>query len=214
MLTPTWTSARAGGAEDDRRAHRGDEAVGDPPGVLGAGQVVEEDRELVAAEAGDGVVRAQLVGQAGADRRQQQVAGLVPVRVVDLLEAVEVEEQDGERARARAQAAGAAQGMGDAVGEQRAVRQPGQRVVQRLVDELAARAGQVVDHRVERGDRGVELGVGRRRDPPGQVPGGHPAGDVGQRGEGLGAAAPSVEHGGVSTPQRAGVDAGNAPLDT
>ena len=53
-----------------------------------------EDRELVAAEAGDGVVGAQRVAQALAADLEQAVAGGVAERVVDLLEVVEVEEGD------------------------------------------------------------------------------------------------------------------------
>ena len=55
--------------------------------------VLEQDRELVAAEAGDGVGRAHRVGQALADVAQKLIAGVVPEAVVDLLEPVEVEHQ-------------------------------------------------------------------------------------------------------------------------
>ena len=53
-----------------------------------------EDRELVAAEPGDGVVLAQGVAQAIAADREQAVAGGVTERVVDALEVVEIEEGD------------------------------------------------------------------------------------------------------------------------
>ena len=62
---------------------------------------------------------------------QQLVAGVVAERVVDLLEAVEVHDQHGHAA-----AVAAARPRGrvlDAVAEQRAVGQAGERVVQRLV---------------------------------------------------------------------------------
>ena len=68
--------------------------------------------------------------QPGGDRLQQLVAGLVAERVVDLLEAVEVDE---ERGGLGAAAPGAGEHLLDAVEDQRAVGQPGQRIVQRLV---------------------------------------------------------------------------------
>ena len=68
-----------------------------------------------------------------ADVDEQAVAGLVAERVVDDLEAVEVEEEDGDAALAPARAP---QRLAEAVEEQRAVGQPGERVVQRAVGEL------------------------------------------------------------------------------
>ena len=53
---------------------------------------------------------------------------LVAERLVDLAEAIDVDEQDG---RGRALAAGRAQRVADAVGEERAARQAGERVVHR-----------------------------------------------------------------------------------
>jgi hypothetical protein len=198
--------ARAGGGDADARADgdlpagdrdglgdRLDQAVGDALGVADAVQVVEEDRELVPAEAGDGVVGPQRRGEPAGDGDEQLVPGLVAVRVVDLLEAVEVDEEDGEGGR-DALAARAGERVRDPVGEQRAVGQAGQRVVHRPVDEQAAGAREVVDHRVERGDGLAELGVAHGRHPDGEVPEGDPAAHVGQRGEGLGADAPPIEH--------------------
>ena len=64
---------------------------------------------------------------------EQLVAALVAERVVDELEAVDVEHEHGDRA---AVARGERERVVDAVDEQRAVRQPGQRVVQRAVLDL------------------------------------------------------------------------------
>ena len=64
--------------------------------------VLEQDRELVAAQAGRGVGRAQGRLQALADLGQQLVARGVPERVVDRLEVVEVHEQDRDRLVGRA----------------------------------------------------------------------------------------------------------------
>ena len=112
--------------------------------LLGAGR---EDRELVAAEAGDGVLAAQRVAQALAADLQQLVAGRVAERVVDLLEVVEVDEgDDGGLA--------GGQRLGDALLEQRAVRESGQRVLERepaqVAVALAAAAG-AVEQREQRG---------------------------------------------------------------
>ena len=66
---------------------------------------------------------AQRVAQALAADREQPVAGGVAERVVDLLEVVEVEERDH-----RSLAAG--ERLGDPLLEQRAVREPGERVLE------------------------------------------------------------------------------------
>ena len=65
------------------------------PVGAGAGLVagVEDDRELVAAEPRQGVARPQRLLQARADLAQHLVARRVPERVVELLEAVEVDQQ-------------------------------------------------------------------------------------------------------------------------
>ena len=59
--------------------------------------VLGEHRELVAAEAGDGVARPQGLLDARGDSGEQLVAGRVPEAVVDELELVEVEEEHGDR---------------------------------------------------------------------------------------------------------------------
>ena len=56
------------------------------------GEVAHEDTELVAAETRHEIVVAERVGQPRSDRRQQLVAEVVPERVVDLLEVIEVHE--------------------------------------------------------------------------------------------------------------------------
>ena len=58
--------------------------------------VVGEDDELVSAEPGDGVALADAAFQPPADRDQELIADLVAQAIVDELEAVEVEEEDGE----------------------------------------------------------------------------------------------------------------------
>ena len=56
-------------------------------------EAAEHDRELVAAEPRDGVVRMQMRTQANTDFGQEHVAGVMPERIVDFLEAVEIDEQ-------------------------------------------------------------------------------------------------------------------------
>ena len=71
------------------------------------------------------------------DGDEQLVAGGVAGAVVDGLEVVEVHEEDGDRAAA---AVGAGQRVVEPVGEQRAVGQAGERVVEGVVLRAAPRA--------------------------------------------------------------------------
>ena len=89
----------------------------------------EQDGELVAAQPGDGVAGAQARLEPPRDRDQQLVADQVAEAVVDDLEAVEVEEEDGEAACSGCRRARAMR-LAQAVHEQRAVGQAGERVVE------------------------------------------------------------------------------------
>jgi hypothetical protein len=86
---------------------------------------VQSDRELVAAKARDHRVRTKLFAQSGGDAFEQPVAGLVPVLVIDRLEALHLKRDDAEMIvlgrGCRAQ-------VGDAVGEAFAVIEAGDRV--------------------------------------------------------------------------------------
>ena len=95
--------------------------------MLGVGA---DDRELVTAKPCDGVGRSQHALQPRSDLLQQRIAAVVAERVVDVLEAIEVEQKD---AKHRLVAARAEQRLPQTVAEQRAVGQSGQRIVQRLV---------------------------------------------------------------------------------
>ena len=101
-------------------------------GLFHGVEVGDDDRELIAAEAGDGVGLAQNNLQTLRDLLEDVVAGLVTEGVVDLLEPVEVHQQEADRAGA---AARRRQGTVEPVGEQRAVGQSGERIVQGLVGE-------------------------------------------------------------------------------
>jgi len=166
----------------------------------------QQHRELVAAEAGHGVARAQVAAQPGADEVLQQVAVVVAQRVVDVLEAVEVEQQHRDLApvalRMRDRLVGA-------VVEEQPVGQVGDRVVQRLalvldgLDEqpagAAGRRREQDGHERERGqqrgraqrgrDQQAHRGEGHEQAEPGpgerHDPVGHPhVRRVGSRGRG------------------------------
>ena len=91
-----------------------------------------QDRELVTAEPGDRVTRAQRLLQPSRHRDEQVVADGVAEAVVDELEAVEIEQKHDRPVRDRT----TSERVLDPVGEQRAVRQSGQAVVESLVSQL------------------------------------------------------------------------------
>ena len=86
-------------AQRERRAQLGRDRLGDPPCLALVRDGVEDDPELVAAEAGDRVAGPQARREPLADRDQQPVADRVAEALVDDLEAVEVEQDHGDRAR-------------------------------------------------------------------------------------------------------------------
>ena len=101
--------------------------------------VVQQHGELVAAQARREVARLQRAAQAPGDRLQQLVADRMAERVVDRLEVVEVEEEDRVVAPARGEQ------LAELIEEQRAVGEPGQRVVEGLVLEAALQLAQLGD---------------------------------------------------------------------
>ena len=80
---------------DERRAQAGAQPVGQVDRLRHADDVTQDDHELVAADAGDQVAGPHVGVQAFGHLDQQFVAVAVSERVVDQLEAVEVEVQDG-----------------------------------------------------------------------------------------------------------------------
>ena len=129
-LQPTNSSlpsSRSGARE------RFEDPLGGVGGVLCAADVLEQDGELVAAEAGGGVARADAGVQALGDLQQHRVAGGVAEAVVDRLEVVEVHEDHGEPA---ALAPGPRDRVPHPLDEQRAVGEVGDRIVEGLVCEL------------------------------------------------------------------------------
>jgi len=92
--------------------------------------VRDQHAELVAAEPGNHVLLVERRPQPLGDLLQQAVAGVVPERVVDLLEVIEV---DQDHRHLRAVLAGGLDLREQPLMECHAVRHPSERVVQRLV---------------------------------------------------------------------------------
>ncbi len=132
----------------ERDLQRVDHALRDGEGTLQLDLVRQEDSELVAAEPGRQVVRSDAAADPVRDRGEEPVAGRVAERVVDDLEVVEVEE---EHDRAEPLPRGD-ELLLDALGEEGAVGQPGERVVIGLVPELLLEPRQL-------GERLLELAV-------------------------------------------------------
>ena len=142
--------------------HRHD-AFGDVGGRHSLFAVLEQHGELVAPEPGGGVRRPQARAQPLPDLEEQLVSGRVPKRVVDRLEVVEVHEQHRDR---RVVAELSLEGVGDAVVEQRPVREGRDGVVEGLVFELFLEAlalGHVTDVQHDASDVGVVRLIGDER---------------------------------------------------
>src|ERR1700722_1880421 len=102
-------------------------------------EIVEEDGELVAAEAGDHVAFPQARFQPLSDRHQEGVADQMSETVVDELEPVEIEKQD--REDIFGMALGSVDNLPEQLDEERSIRKTGQRVVKRRVPELFLHQG-------------------------------------------------------------------------
>ena len=121
-------------ATDRERGPQGiRQALGHDRRVRGRRWVLDQHGELVATHPGERVARAQAGPQALGDPFQDRVALAVAEAVVDRLEVVEVHEQHGQRSR---RTVGQQERVLEAVDEQGAVGQSGQRVVERQMAEL------------------------------------------------------------------------------
>ena len=114
-------------ADRERRAQRLLDAEGDHVGLLLLDEAVQQDRELVAAQPGQRVALPQAAFEAAGDRDQQLVADEVAEAVVDHLEPIEIEIQDGEPV-AVAPLLELVEAPAQAFDEQRAVAQASQRI--------------------------------------------------------------------------------------
>ena len=142
--------------EHERLAQVHEQVLGDRGAVAGGLHAREQDAELVAAEAGDGVGLAQREPQPARDLLEQQVAHVMAERVVDLLEVIEVHDHHHGRLAA---AARRVDGLVDAVAEEFAVRQAREGVMERLVllgDRVASAAVHGVERQEQQGDRRQE----------------------------------------------------------
>ena len=83
-------------AHEDGFGEGCDDFSGDVFGLTGMVEIVEQDDELVSAHAGDAVGFADVGAEASGGDAQDAVAGAVAVGVVDLLELVEVEHEQGD----------------------------------------------------------------------------------------------------------------------
>ena len=130
---PEWVEgcADAGGHEDlgarERNAHGefAQQLVEHHLELFDARQILDQDGELIAAQAPDGVLAAQAPFEALADLLQELVAGRVAERVVDVLEVVEVDEEQRQQPFVPARAL---HGLGQPVAEQIAIGQARQRI--------------------------------------------------------------------------------------
>ena len=77
----------------ERIVERLQKPLGGGPDLLGVGHVGQQNRELVAADPRDRVLRTQPTLDSTGDLLEERVADQVPERVVDVLEAVDVEKQ-------------------------------------------------------------------------------------------------------------------------
>ena len=148
------------GAHEDLRAAGGEghaegaeDALGDPVQLLGAG-AVEEHGELVAADVRHRVAGPDQATEPVGDADEQLVADAVTEGVVHRLEVVEVDDHDAERPGL---AAAAGDRVGEAVTQQRAVGELGERIVEGAVAQLALQGGLLGDVDAQREDGGTLL---------------------------------------------------------
>ena len=120
-------------ADLDRPVQSGPDALHGRECGRSVGEVLAEHHELVAAEAADRVGVAHAARQAPGDLAQHLIAHLMAERVVDQLVVIDVHEHHSDRA---ATSRGRRDRLLGPRGEQRPVRQPGQRIVEALVGEL------------------------------------------------------------------------------
>ena len=123
--------------EGNRPRGRPRDPVGDQDHLPIAAEVLEQQRELVAAKAGDRVHRSQHSAQPPGQTGEHGVADAMTEGVVDVLELVDIHEQHGDH---RAGAPSAIQRHPEPVQEQRPVGQSGERVAQRQLGQLHLRA--------------------------------------------------------------------------
>jgi len=126
---------------------------------LARAELAGDNRELVAAEAGDRVAVAQTIGQPRGDGLQHAVTDIVAQRVVQCLEMVQIEKQHG---AVLPGACAGGDGVMEAIHQQAPVGQMRERVVEReefdlRLGTLAIRDVAEVDRQALRGGIGIDL---------------------------------------------------------
>ena len=111
-----------------------DGPLGNGECLIAGGELLEQQRELVTAQAGDRIRRPNDRAQSLRHEGQEPVTPGVAEHVVHRLEVVEVDEQDGDGCSLPTRQPG--EGMLDSVMEEAAVGEAGERVVERPVAEL------------------------------------------------------------------------------
>jgi len=133
--TDTGADVQVDTGQCDRLLQRGEDFARDNGGVVGTADVAQQDQELIAAEAANDVMRAYTRAQAAAHLEQQLIADGMTHRVVDVLEAVQIDEQQRQHGLA---AARVVDRIARALVKQEPVGQAGKRIVMRkLLDALA-----------------------------------------------------------------------------
>ena len=158
-LTPTLPVVCSGMLiDDDRLVQAIDDALGAERDLVVGLDVAEHDHEFVAAHADHDVAVAHAGAQPARDFLQELVAGLMAAGVVDVLEAVEVQEHDAEHLIRRARLV---DGLRQERGQIMTIRQTRQLIVVRhaiepllIVDELLLG---LAAHRHVMGDVGKAL---------------------------------------------------------
>jgi hypothetical protein len=129
-------------------AKRGADAASETHGVLGRLKVFGHDGELIAAKTADKIRLAYALPEPRRNLGQERIAGGVPERVVDVLEAIEIE---GEHGHQMAVASRPRHGAFEMLVKLQPVRQVGQRVVHGQVADLVLGEPALAD--APRGDR-------------------------------------------------------------
>ncbi|RMS17785.1 hypothetical protein ALP75_204608 [Pseudomonas syringae pv. actinidiae] len=121
---------------------------------------LDQQNELVAADSRQCVMQVQVLTKTQGDMTQQQVPSVMTEGIVHRFEAIKVHEHQCEAA---AVLADLVHGLLDAIGQQRAVRQTGQAVVQRPMGKLMIGFHQRIgEHRRTRFEVGIENAAEQR----------------------------------------------------
>ena len=143
-------------ADQERQAHRLDHLLGRAHRVAGIAEFAQHHGELIATQARQRVATADAILQSGGNLAQQVVAGGMPERVVDVLEAIQIHVDHRDLL---AVATGAGQCLAEPILEQQAIGQAGEGVMLRLVRELVGQFAMLDGDGSQAAARGEQLPV-------------------------------------------------------